>query len=198
MTTPCFSRVSRETTIRVTDAIHALHDLPDGVLASAGERMTGAVLATLLALFQSGSRFTIVDVVKYSGHDITQVSAVVAALGTVAAGTPEFASYSTFFGTPGAATDTTSIAPPQPVRPTDVEREPSSGDMNEALPFGAQGRTPEMPGHAEENASAGTVPEMVSPRQALSPGGCGIRCRVAVGGLVALLVYTLVRTLKPS
>lgn len=186
MTTPCFSGVSRETTVRVTDAIHALHDLPDGVLASSGERMTGAVLATLLALLQRDARFTIVDIVRYSGHDITQVSAVVAALGMVAAGTPEFAPYMTFFGA-RSATEPTSIAPPQPAHPTNVEGEPSPDDRNDA-----------MPGHAAEHTSAETVPETGSPAQALSPGGCGIRCRVALGGLMALLAFALVRTLKPS
>lgn len=197
MTTPCFSGISRETTVRVTDAIHALHDLPDGVLASSGERMTGTVLATLLALLQSDARFTIVDIARYSGHDITQVSAVVAALGMVAAGTPEFAPYTVFFGAQ-RATEPTSFAPPQPARPTNVESEPSPRDMNEALPFSAHGRAREMPGHAEEHARAETVPETGSPKQAPSPEGCGIRCGVAVGGLVALLAFALVRTLKPS
>lgn len=201
MTTPCIGRVSRETTVRVVDAIHELHDLPDGVLASAGERMTGAVLDTLLALLHDESRFTIIDIARYSGHDVTQVSAVIAALGAVAAEAPEFAPYAKVFAVPDYTTETNSTrnAPPQPARPTpSVKGEPSPDDENEALPFSATERASRVPENAEENTRAEAVPETDSSKRPFSPGGCGIRCGIVTGGLLALLAYALVRTLKPS
>lgn len=198
-TSTCGSRTSRETAVRVVGAVHSLHDLPDGVLASSGERMTTAILDTLLALLQDGRRFTIVDAATYSGHDITQVSAVIAALGSVAHTLPEFAPYAAFFAPEPAEESNTNIAPPQPAPPTfDVQGAPSPDQENSHVPFGAHERTAGMPEHASENASARTVPETDSPRQALSPGGCGFRCGVVASGIAALLAYALVRTLKPS